>query len=147
MDQTFEETTATEAEHRATVGELFTDMMRDLTTLFRQEVDLARAELMEKAERAKGGALKLGAAAGLAVVGVILLAVAAMLGLTLILSLWMPPTPAAFVSALVVGIVLAGAAYFLFRAGIEEAKAATPVPERTLESLKENAQWAKRQLR
>jgi len=144
MDQTFEETTA---EHRATVGELFSDMMRDLTTLFRQEVDLARVELVEKAERAKGGALKLGGAAGLGMVGVFLLAVAAMLGLTLILSMWMPPMAAAFICALVVGIVLAGAAYFLFRAGVAEAKAATPVPERTLESLKENAQWAKKQLR
>jgi hypothetical protein len=144
MDQTFEETTA---DQRATVGELFSDMMRDLTTLFRQEVDLARMELVENAERAKGGALKLGAAVGLGVVGVILLAVAAMLGLTLILSTWMSPTAAAFIGALVVGIALAGVAAFLYRAGMAEAKAATHVPERTLDSLKENAQWAKRQLR
>ncbi len=144
MDQTFEETTA---EHRATVGELFSDMMRDLTTLFRQEVDLARMEIVGKAERAKGGVIKIGAAAALGVVGVILLAVSAMLGLTLILMLALPPTAAACIAALVVGVILAAAAYVLFRAGIEDAKAATPVPERTLESLKENAQWAKRQIR
>jgi hypothetical protein len=144
MEQTFDETAA---EHRATVGELLSAMMRDLSTLFRQEVDLARLELVEKAERAKGGALKIGAAAALGVVGLIFLAVAATLGLTLILMQGLPPVAAACISALAVGFVLAVAAYFLVRAGVEDAKAATPVPEKTLESLKENAQWAKKQLR
>jgi hypothetical protein len=145
MEHSFEE--AATAERRASVGELFSDLMRDFATLVRQEVDLARLELTDKAERAKSGAMKIGVGAGLAVVGVILLAVAAMLGITLILSTWMTPLLAAFIGALLVGLTLAVAAYFLVRRGADEAKHASHVPERTLESLKENAQWAKNQLR
>jgi hypothetical protein len=137
----------TATEPRASVGELLSDAVRDLGTMLRQEVELARVELLDKADRAKGGAIKLGAAAGMGVVGMGLLAVAAVLAITLILSMWMTPLLAAFFGALVVGGGLAFAAYLLFRQGAVEARAASRVPERTLESLKENAQWAKNQWR
>jgi hypothetical protein len=133
-------------EDHETFGGLLSDMMRDLGTLFRQEVDLARLEVLEKAEQAKGGVLKMGFAAALGIAGIILLAGAAALGLTLLLALVMPPLGAACLSTLMVGILLAGGGSLLFRQGARDAKAAEFVPRRTLDTLKENAQWAKRQL-
>jgi hypothetical protein len=58
----------------------------------------------------------------------------------------MAPLVAAFVGALAVGAALALAAYLLYRRGVEEVQVRAFIPERTLESLKENAQWASRQL-
>jgi len=143
------ETTMPESEtmeSSSSVGRLISELMRDVGTLFRQEMDLARAELAGKADEAKGGVLKIGIAAGTGLVGVFVLAGAAVLGLTLLLSLWMAPLVAAFIGALVVGAGLALGAYLLYRRGVEEVKVRTFIPERTLESLKENAQWASRQL-
>lgn len=143
------ETTMPESETMespSSVGRLISELMRDVGTLFRQELDLARAEMAGKADEAKGGVLKIGIAAGMGVAGVFALSIAAALGLTLILSIWMPPLTAAFVGALLVGAGLALGAYLLFRRGMEEVKVRKFVPERTLESLKENAQWASRQL-
>src|SRR4029078_11902490 len=100
------ETTMPESEtveSPSSVGRLISELMRDVGTLFRQEMDLARAELAVKADEAKGGVLKIGMAAGAGLVGVFVLAGAAVLGLTLLLSLWMAPLAAAFVGALVVG--------------------------------------------
>jgi hypothetical protein len=143
------ETTMPESEtveSPSSVGRLISELMRDVGTLFRQEMDLARAELAGKAGAAKAGVLKIGIAAGTGLVGVFVLAAAAVLGLTLLLSLWMAPLVAAFVGALAVGAALALGAYLLYRRGVEEVQVRTFVPERTLESLKENAQWASRQL-
>jgi hypothetical protein len=133
-------------ESPSSVGRLISELMRDVGTLFRQEIDLARAELAGKVDEAKGGVLKVGVAAGMGLIGVFVLAGAAVLGLTLLLSLWMSALPAAFVGALLVGTGLALGGYLLYRRGVEEVKVREFIPQRTLESLKENAQWASRQL-
>lgn len=135
----------TTAEH-GTFGRLLSDMMRDLATLLRQEVDLARVELLEQAGRAKGGAIKFGAAGVLGMAGVLLLSGAAALGLTLLLSMTMPLLGAACLGTLFVGAILVAAAGVFFQMGKRETKPAEFVPRRTLDSLKENAEWAKRQL-
>src|SRR5947209_14457496 len=123
MNASTEETTATDTAGPSGLGELLSDMMRDLATLLRQEVDLARVELAEKASEAKGGLLKAGLALGLGLVGLGTLSAAAVLGLTAVLSSWMLPLPAAFISALIVGVALGAGAYFLFRTGLDETKA------------------------
>ena len=54
--------TVTPPDSRASVGELFSDVAEDLSTLMRQEVDLAKAELLQSATRAgKGAGLLAGA--------------------------------------------------------------------------------------
>lgn len=143
------ETTMPESEtveSPSSVGRLISELMRDVGTLFRQEIDLARAELAGKADQAKGGVLKIGIAAGMGLTGVFALAGAAVLGLTLLLSVWMSPLAAAFIGALLVGGGLALGAYLLYHRGVQEVQVRTFIPERTLESLKENAQWVSRRL-
>jgi hypothetical protein len=54
--------TITSSDSRASVGELFSDVAEDLSTLMRQEVELAKAELRQSATRAgKGAGLLAGA--------------------------------------------------------------------------------------
>lgn len=130
----------------ASVGHLLRELVRDLGMLFRQEFDLARSEMVEKVDAAKGGALKMGIALGAGLAATIFIAAALMLGMTLLLTIWLPPLGAAFAATVIVGAGLGIAAFVLFRSGIEDVKARKFVPERTLESLKENAQWASKQL-
>ncbi len=146
VDRDGSETTAEHVSHE-TIGELISHLLENAALLLRQEIDLARAEIVEKASRVKGGAIKVGAGAVLGVVGVILLAVAAMLGLTLLLSLALNPTAAACIAALIVGAILAGVGAWLFTDGIKQADSQSLAPRRTLDSLKENARWASNQLR
>lgn len=117
----------------------------EIGTLVRQEVDLARCELAEKAERAKGGAARVGAGGAFALVGVFALAAAVVLGLTLVLVRWLPPIAAAAVSAAFVGAILAGMGYLLVKKGGERLSPEQLLPKRTLESIKEDARWARRQ--
>ena len=127
------------------LGGIVSDLAKDVGTLVRQEIDLARCELAEKAEEAKGGVTRVGLGGGLAFIGALVLAGAAVLGLTFVLQRWMETLPAMAVSALAVGIVLAGAGLVLLRAGKRSLSGDHLLPRRTLESIKEDARWARRQ--
>lgn len=118
----------------------------ELGTLVRQEAALARCELEEKAEQARGGAVRIGAGGAFALVGAFTLAIAAVLGLTLLLSRWMAQLPAACLSALVVGAALGVAGYLFLKQGGERLRPERLLPRRTLDSIKEDARWARRQV-
>jgi MFS family permease len=118
------------------VGELVKQLADQTSTLVRQEIDLARAELTAKGREAGKGA---GLFAAAAVVG--LLAAGA---LTAFLIMLLDGALANWLSALVVGVVFAAIAGALAMAGRNRMKRATPpVPEQTLETVKEDVKWAK----
>jgi cation transport ATPase len=120
------------------LGELFAELSNDTAVLVRKEVELARSELTTKASRmgrhaayiAVGGFI---AYAGLlALIGALVIILEAM-GLT-----W-------WASALVVGIVVALAGYLFIQRGISALQRESLAPTETIETLKENAAWAKGQ--
>lgn len=118
------------------MGEVARDLTRDLSTLVRQEVELAKAEMREKGRTAAPGVGMLGGA------GVVALAAAGALTafLVLVLALFLPE----WLSALIVGVVLAGVAYVLMKSGKDRvADAGKPIPEQTIETVKEDVEWAK----
>ena len=120
------------------VGELLKQHGDQTSTLVRQEIDLARAELSQKGKEAGKGA---GLFAGAAVIG--LLAAGA---LTAFLIMLLDGALANWLSALIVGVVFAGIAGALAAAGRNRIKRATPpVPEQTVETVKEDVEWAKTQ--
>ena len=127
------------------LGRIVSDLAREAGTLVRQEIELARCELAEKAEQARGGAKRVGAGGVLALAGTLTLAGAAVLGLTFLLEKRMETLPAMAVSALAVGIVLAAAGAFFVRRGSRDLSPDHLVPRRTLDSIKEDARWARRQ--
>jgi uncharacterized membrane protein YqjE len=130
----------------SSVGRLVSDMARDVGTLFRQELDLAKCELAEKAAEAKKGATTLAVGAGMALGGALVLAAALVLGLTVLLRTWLDPLLAACVSAFAIGAILGVVGVVLVRRGGEDLSPGHFVPQRTLDSLKENTRWAKDQI-
>jgi cbb3-type cytochrome oxidase subunit 3 len=118
------------------LGDVARDLTRDVSLLVRQEVQLAKAEMAEKGRTAAPGVGMIGGAtiAGLLAGGA--LTAAAILGLAIFLPEWL--------AALLVGAVLAVVAYVLVKQGKERvAEAGAPVPEQTIETVKEDVEWAK----
>jgi hypothetical protein len=120
------------------LGEVAKELTSDLSLLVRQEIELAKAEMAEKGRTAAPGLGMFGGA------GIVALCAAGALTACLVLafSLFLPD----WAAALIVGAVLAAAAYVLIRQGKERvADAGKPVPEQTIETVKEDVQWAKTQ--
>jgi MFS family permease len=120
------------------IGDLVKQLAGQTSTLVRQELDLAKAEMSQKANVAGKGA---GLFGGAGAVG--LLAGGALTAcLILALSEVMPEWLAALIVALVLGVIAA----VLAMQGRNRIRAATPpVPEQTVETVKEDVEWAKTQ--
>jgi cbb3-type cytochrome oxidase subunit 3 len=118
------------------LGEIARDLTRDVSLLVRQEVELAKAEMAQKGRVAAPG---LGMIGGAGVVG-LMAAGALTASLILILSIFLPE----WAAALIVGAVLAVVAYVLVKQGKERVEeAGAPIPEQTIETVKEDVEWAK----
>jgi predicted lipid-binding transport protein (Tim44 family) len=118
------------------IGELFSKLSNETSTLIRQEMELARAELTEKGRQAGKGAGLFGGAATVALLG----AGAITAGIILLLALLIPD----WLAAIIVGLVFVGIAALLGMKGRDEIQAATPpVPEQTVDTVKEDVEWAK----
>ena len=117
------------------VGELIGNISNDLSTLFRQEVELAKAELKQEASKAGKAAGMLGAAGYAGHLTAVLLSFALVFALGNVMDLgW---------AALIVGAIWGIAAAVLFVNGRKKLKTVDPVPHRTVDTLKEDAQWLK----
>jgi uncharacterized membrane protein YqjE len=118
------------------ISDLVKQLAGQTATLVRQEIDLAKVEISAKATHAGKGAGLLG---GAAVVG--LLAAGA---LTACLILVLSEAMDAWLAALIVAVVFGVVAAFLGLAGRNKVReAAPPVPEQTVETVKEDVEWAK----
>ena len=117
-------------------AELVKDLSREVSELVRQEIALARAEMLQKGRKAGRGAGMLSGAAVLALAAV----GGSMATLILLLDLVMP----AWLAALIVTAAYAAVAAVLgLRGKGEISEVGPPTPERTVESVKEDVQWAK----
>jgi hypothetical protein len=117
------------------VGELIGDISNDLSQLFRQEMELAKAELKQEATKAGKAAGMLGGAGFAGYLAVVLLSLALVFGLGNV----MDPGWAALIVAVVWGVIGA----VLYAAGRKKLKTVDPMPRRTVDTIKEDAQWLK----
>jgi uncharacterized membrane protein YqjE len=117
------------------VGDLLGEVTGDLSKLMRQEVSLAKVEMKEEATRAgKASGLLVGAGL-IGYLVLVFLSLALMFALDNVMGLgW-----AAVLTAVILGIVSA----VLFVLGRNKFKQVNPKPEQTVETLKEDVQWAK----
>jgi hypothetical protein len=121
------------------LGDLFSDLARETSTLVRQEVRLARAELTQSATEAGRGVAMLAAGGLVAYAGLIFVLLAVVYGL---IETGMDP----WLSALIVGLaVIAIGAVMLLR-GRESLKPDNLAPRRTVETLKEDRAWVQEQI-
>jgi hypothetical protein len=119
----------------SSLGELVGEVMRDLSTLIRKEIDLAKAELTDSAKKAGTGAGMFGGAAYGAMMAVLFLTIALWWALgTLIGNGW---------SGVVVAILWAVIAAVLFAAGRNQVRKVRGAPQ-TVETIKEIPETLKR---
>lgn len=127
------------APRERSVGELFTELANETSTLVRQEMKLAATEMTRKATYAGKQAAFIGAGSLLAVVSLLALLAALILGLGTMIALW--------VSALLVGIVVALIAVGLVWKGAMALRQIDVVPKQTLQTIKEDKSWVQQQVR
>jgi uncharacterized membrane protein YqjE len=119
------------------ISEILQDVLRNLQSIVRSEVRLAKTEVREEITKAKSALLLLGVGAVSGIFGALFLLLAVMYGLALVIPMW--------ASALVVMAVLAMVAGVTANAGLKQMKHVDPVPDKTIGSMKENAEWARQQ--
>jgi uncharacterized membrane protein YqjE len=122
--------------HEQPIGNLLKQLASETTTLVRQELDLAKAEMREKAGKAGPGVGMIGAAGAMA----LLAAATATAFFVLVLDGVMPNWLAALVVAVVYGVV-AAALYMRGKEKVDDA--GSPAPRQTIETVKEDVEWAK----
>ena len=125
-------------EESASLGDLFSRLTTDLSKLMHDEIELAKVELKETAKEAGTAGASLGAAGVLGLVAFLLLSFAAAWGL-------------AEVVPEGVGFLIVGGAYGIVALGLlafgrQRLKTVNPVPEQTVETLKEDVAWAREQM-
>ena len=122
------------------LGELLKQLSEQTTRLVHQELELAKAELQEKGKQAGQGAGLFGGAGAIGLAALGALTACFILALDIIMPAWL----AALIVAVVYGIV----AFVLVKQGQARIKKATPpLPEQTIETVKEDVEWAKTQMR
>jgi uncharacterized membrane protein YqjE len=124
-------------EDNRSLGQIVGDIGKDISSLVRNELDLAKTELRQEAAQAGKGAGLL-AAAGVAA---LLLLMFLSLALTWLLDDWLPIEAAALITAALWGVVAA----VLASSGRKAIREANPQLPKTQQSLKEDAQWARAQ--
>ena len=120
------------------LGDLFTELAAETSTLVRQEGALAHTEIAHKATKVwkNVGYLVVGGAVAYAA----LLAIIA--GIIIVLGMAIP----IWVSALLVGAVIGIVAFFMISSAAAELRKTDPVPRQTVETIKEDAKWLKKEL-
>ncbi|WP_261553928.1 phage holin family protein [Frankia tisae] len=119
---------------RGSTGHLVSEVVTDISTLFRQEVALAKAEVREEAKKAGKGAGMFAGAGGAGYFALLFALLAVMFGLGEVMALgW---------AALIVTVVLGAVAAVLALKGRSTVRKVHPAPTQTVETLREDVQWA-----
>lgn len=120
---------------RESLGELLSELATQSASLVRDEVALARQELLEKVKVLQSATMVIAVGAMLALVSVLIFSATAILALSEYLKPWQ--------SALIVGLVFAVAASISIAVGLSRLRQTTLKPEQTVETLEENKEWLK----
>jgi hypothetical protein len=121
------------------VSELFSDLTQKLTSLVRQEILLAKTEMKTKVGQMGAGGAYMGAGGAILFAGFLVLLSAAVIGL----SYFWPP----WLSALLVGLIVSLVGAGLVAKGRNDVKAQNLKPEKTIDSLRQDINFAKDQFR
>jgi hypothetical protein len=121
----------------ASLGELFSDLTTDMSALLRDELSLAKVELKEEITKVGRAGGMFGGAALAGYMTIVLLSFAAAWGLAEVMAVgW---------AFLIVAVIWGVAAALLYVRGREQLQKVHPKPEQTIDTLKEDIQWAKNQ--
>lgn len=138
MDDRTPKLTVAEKEDTRSLGQIVSELLGDVSTLFRQEVALAKTEMTEKASRAAKDAVGVIAGGIVLHTGILVLLVALVAGLSLYMQVWL--------AALLVGGVLALVGAIVLANGLKNLQKVNPIPERTLRTVRDDAQYVKEKI-
>ena len=124
------------------LGALFGELWRETATLFRAETQLASAELGEKVSQVETGLISVGSGIALLTAGFVILLMAAVNGLERIL----PPEQASWLSPLIVGAVVGIIGIAVLAKGRSNLRAQNLTPERTVRTLRDDANLGREHL-
>lgn len=127
---------------RSLVG-LFSDLWRETSALFRAETELVKAELSEKISQVQTAIIALAVGAVILFAAILLLLAAAVNALARVL----PPDQAAWLSPLIVGVVVAIIGLIVLAKGRRDLEASELKPSRTMHSLRRDRELAREHLR
>ena len=122
------------------IGDLLTDLSRNTSSLFRNEIELVKAETSEKISQTFVAIGSIAGGAILAMAALLVLLQALVIAIT---ELGVPPT----LASLLVGGIVAIIAFIMIQQGTKKLKASQMVPERSISSLKRDAQLAQEQVK
>jgi len=125
----------TEAADNRSLKQILEDILHGIQNIIDAEIRLARTEIAEKTAKVKGASVFLGIAGACGLFGAACLVVTCIAALALVMPLWL--------AALLIAIGLfcvAGGAFVMGRTRIQQVD---PAPRRTVETLREDMQWAK----
>ena len=121
----------------ASLGELFSDLTTDMSALMRDELSLAKVELKDEITKAGRAGGMFGGAALAGYMTIVLLSFAAAWGLAELMAVgW---------AFLIVAVLWGVAGAFLYLRGREQFQKVHPKPEQTIDTLKEDLRWVKKQ--
>ena len=124
--------------NNASLGRLFRDLADDLSDLTRKEIELARTETMEKVSHASKALISMAAGGFIAYAGLLFLLTAAVL----VIATWVPY----WLSAVIVGGVAVIVGLIMVQGGRSALQNTNITPEKTVDTMKENAQWVKEKI-
>jgi len=120
------------------LSELFSELSTEMTTLFRQEIELAKIELRKKAVEAGGDVAFIGIGGSMLYAGVLAVIAGVVLLLGLVIPVWL--------SALIIGLGIGTSGYVLSLSRVKALKRLDPTPRATLATLRNDKEWVKEQL-
>jgi hypothetical protein len=124
--------------NNASLGRLFRDLADDLSDLTRKEIELARTETMEKISHASKALISMAAGGFIAYAGLLFLLAAAVM----VIATWVPY----WLSAVIVGALAVIIGLIMLQSGRSALKNTNITPEKTVDTMKENAQWVKEKI-
>jgi predicted phage tail protein len=113
-------------------------LFNELSTLFRKEVALAKAEVADALSEAKVAAISMASGGAVMFAGILVLLAAAVLALSHVVAAWL--------AALIVGAVVTAVGYIMIHSGKKKLEPSTFKPERTQQSLQQDKEMLQRRL-
>lgn len=133
---------------RRPISDVFRELRDEMLLLVRQEIALARTEISHKFSKIGRNIAYLAVGAAIGLLGLVFLLLAATAGvLVALIEGGMQTNVALWLAPLIVGVVVAIVGYIFVQKAISTLKRESPVPKRTMHSLKEDQQWLKRSIR
>jgi xanthine/uracil permease len=122
------------------IGDLLGDLGRQVSTLVRKEIDLARVEVTSSVGRKSRGAAMAGAGGALLYAGLLVLLLALVLGL-------IQAGMDAWLAALLVAVVVMAIGGLITSMGVKQMQSTELAPKQTAETVRENVEFVKEQMK